>query len=589
LRSFELAWSGRLDNRRELAVQLGLESAAPEGAVVLRAYERFGEAFPEHLLGDFSLVVRDRAGGTAFAACDPFGARPLHYRIAGGEIAFASRARDLASAPGERPDLDTAALAEALVPELEGSRPEGSAFRGVARLPAAHRLVHRDGRVEVSRYWSPDALREIRLGRAEEYVEAFRAVFAEAVRCRLGPSTGSMLSGGLDSSSIVGYARAARGGPLTTLSATTDDPACEESRHVSAVAQLPGLDPVRVRPSDLRSFDADLDRFFDALEDPIDATMVVPALMYASARRRGLTSVLDGVDGDAVASHEPGLLASLLRSGAWIAALREGRALARFYRESYPPWGSASRLIARHAVRAFAPESARGPVRRLRARRRAAAVISASLAGRDFARQAGLAERLQDLWTLRAHPGGTSARARHASELVHPHLTAAVARYHRVAAAFGIEARHPFLDRRVVELCLSMPWDRLMRDGWSKRIVREAGAGLLPDDVLWRRGRWVRLGPLFLARHVESRKAALLRDLEGDIATLATFVDAEKVRRAAARYRDGADADVGETMWQLNRLATWVRREGDSRYDAAPRDSGAEPVARCSAAGRSNP
>ena len=570
-------------------MRLGLAGGAPESAVVLRAYERYGEACPEHLLGDFTLVVRDRAIGTTFAACDPFGARPLYYRVAGDEIAFAPRARDLASSAGESPDFDPAALGEALVPELEGSRPAGSAFLGVSRLPAAHRLAHRDGRVEVSRYWSPDAVRETHFRRREEYTEAFRAVFGEAVRCRLDGATGSMLSGGLDSSAIVGFARSAYGGPLTTLSAVTDDPACEESRCVSAVAHLPGLDPVRIGASDIPRFDADLDGFFGTLEAPIDATMLVPALMYAAARRRGLTAVLDGVDGDAVASHEPDLLAGLLRSGAWRAAVREGRAIARFYRGSYPPWGSAPRLLARHAARAWAPDALRGTVRRMRAGRRADALISSSWAAPEFARRAGLAERLQALWTLRAHPAGASPRARHAAEIVHPHLAAAVARYHRVAAAFGIEARHPFLDLRVVELCLSVPWNLLMSGGWSKRIVREAGAGLLPDEVLWRRGRWVRLGPHFLERYVAARKTALLRGVEDDIATLADFLDADKVRRAAARYRDGADQDVGETLWQMNRLATWLRRERESRYDEAPRDSGAEPAVRCSAAGRSNP
>ena len=66
-----------------------------------------------------------------------------------------------------------------------------------------------------------------------------------------------------------------------------------------------------------------------------------------------------------------------------------------------------------------------------------------------------------------------------------------------------------FFDKRVVEFCLALPWDQKVRGGWSKRIVRLATSGLVPDDVRWRRGRWVRLGWSFSRgviagdRHIE--------------------------------------------------------------------------------------
>ena len=99
-----------------------------------------------------------------------------------------------------------------------------------------------------------------------------------------------MLSGGLDSSTIVGHARelllADRGPSLTTLSAVTDDPGCEETRHIHAVLDLPGLDPVTIRPGDVGGFRDEIDAFVGSMEEPFDGSMLIPCQPY-SARRAG--------------------------------------------------------------------------------------------------------------------------------------------------------------------------------------------------------------------------------------------------------------------------------------------------------------
>ena len=78
----------------------------------------------------------------------------------------------------------------------------------------------------------------------------------------------------------------------------------------------------------------------------------------------------------------------------------------------------------------------------------------------------------------------------------HPYLTDGRERYDRVAAALALEPRDPFLDIRVIEFCLSLPLPQLQSDGWLKIIVRRATAGILPDEVRWRRGK-EHLGLLF--------------------------------------------------------------------------------------------
>src|SRR5207302_604669 len=126
-------------------------------------------------------------------------------------------------------------------------------YEEIVRLPPAHRMtVSRDG-VHIEQYWALDPQREIRMKSDVEYADAFREIFTEAVRCRLRSAfpVGSMLSGGLDSSSIVCIARRLlqehRGGPLHTFSAVFDDvPECDEREYMQAVLAA-------ARPGDPRS------------------------------------------------------------------------------------------------------------------------------------------------------------------------------------------------------------------------------------------------------------------------------------------------------------------------------------------------
>jgi hypothetical protein len=100
--------------------------------------------------------------------------------------------------------------------------------------------------------------------------------------------------------------------------------------------------------------------------------------------------------------------------------------------------------------------------------------VSDSIISRDFAARIDVAARLRALWAHREHRPEQTPRERQAREIAHPQIAAALERYHRVAASQGVEARHPFFDKRVVEFCLALPRDQKVRDGWSKWIVRRA-------------------------------------------------------------------------------------------------------------------
>ena len=253
-----LTADARIDNREELCSLLSAPSTVTDADLILQAYARWGERCPERLLGDFAFALWDARRGLLFCARDHFGVKPFYYHHRPGRLfAFASEIKGLLVLSEVPRRLNETRVADYLVPLLEDK--EITFYEEIVRLPPAHRMaVTREG-VRMEQYWAPDPEREIRMKSDGEYAEAFREIFTEAVRCRLRSAfrVGSMLSGGLDSSSIVCVARELLakngGGKLHTFSAIFPDvPECDEREYIDEVIAGGGLEPHLVRGDQLK-------------------------------------------------------------------------------------------------------------------------------------------------------------------------------------------------------------------------------------------------------------------------------------------------------------------------------------------------
>ncbi|HEY3131845.1 MAG TPA: lasso peptide isopeptide bond-forming cyclase, partial [Acidobacteriota bacterium] len=240
----------RIDNREELVSLLNI-NGRPLGEIadselILRAYEKWGDSCPEKLLGDFAFAIWDAKKKLLFCARDHFGVKPFYYYRSDHAFIFASEIKALLSLQEVPRRLNEVRVADYLMSMLEDK--EITFYQGILRLQPAHCIsVTREG-AQIRSYWALDPTREIRYNSDGEYADAFREIFTEAVRCRLRSAfpVGSMLSGGLDSSSIVCVARqllAQEGSrQLHTFSATFENvPECDESQFINAVVARNGL------------------------------------------------------------------------------------------------------------------------------------------------------------------------------------------------------------------------------------------------------------------------------------------------------------------------------------------------------------
>lgn len=223
-----LVFDGRLDNRDELARELGLPPAEAallaDSGLALQAILRWDSGAPEHFVGDFAMACWRAGEQQLWLARDPLGHRPLFWHRQPGFFAFASLPKALFAIPGVPRAVCEERLADllALIP-MTG--PE-SFYKDICRVEPGQVVTLQGGQVSSRRYHAFDPQRELHLASDDDYLEAFREKLEQAVasQLRASGSIASHLSSGFDSSTVTALAarqlqQAGRGQRLTAYTA----------------------------------------------------------------------------------------------------------------------------------------------------------------------------------------------------------------------------------------------------------------------------------------------------------------------------------------------------------------------------------
>lgn len=513
-----LVATARLDNREELCAALGVppseRAQLPDSALILRAYEAWGETCVHRLLGDWSFAVWDAPRRRLFLARDHHGNTGLCYYHSSSLFAFASSLKGLLALPNVPKRPNPLRIAQILV-SWPGDGID-TAYEDLRRLPPAHQAVVTPEGADIRRYWRMEDAPEVRLGSDQEYVESFLELFAEAVRCRLRSvrPVGATLSGGLDSGSVCAMAApllAARG---YRLRAYTSIPLCEEAdrpagRHrfgdegpfAESTSRFVGdMDHVWVRAESVSPLEG-IRRSLEMHAEPSHAAgnqFWITALLEA-ARAHGCGVLLTGQGGNATLSWTPSAQRIARSMG-----LRDwGR-----IRRSAGLLGVAREVLLRPLLL---------PVRAHADRRRAGREPwrAYSAIHPAFARSLALEERMREsghdpTFNTRRFPDSRAARL----AILKPGSSPGGALWHANGSAHGLEARDPTLDKRLLEFCLGIPDDQYWRDGQERWLIRRAMEGRLPPEVLWNRRKGLQ------AADLARRLAASRREVEEALAQM---------------------------------------------------------------------
>ncbi|MBI4611279.1 MAG: asparagine synthase (glutamine-hydrolyzing) [Candidatus Rokubacteria bacterium] len=549
-----LVWDGRLDNREELIAALKAErrplSGQTDPELTLEAYRQWGAGALGRIIGEFAFALWDGRRGRLLCARDRLGLKPLHYTWDGVTLLISSETKPILAVLDRMPEPDDEMILAFLLREFREGDHARTFFRGIHRLPPGHLLVLEEGRLWIERYWAVDPPRETRYARDEEYAEHFRSLFTEAVRCRTRSDfpIGAFVSGGLDSSAIVCTAARvfADGGAVSpSLDAFTlfsDHPDSDERRYVRAVGRASGVKVHEIHASD----DDPLYRLDDLLwsvESPIVAANRQSGLAsLESVDAWGCRVLLSGDGGDQLLD-EIGYLADLLRTLKPGRFIRETGELARWY--GGQPWEFAQLALASLL-----------PSRLKYWGKRAARRAPPSWIRPHLAREVGLRERIREPRVRLPFPSCVQADT-HVS-VTGAYYVLKVEVDERAVARWGMELRYPFLDSRLVEFVLSIPWERRTRDGERKWILRRSMQGIVPDTIRSRQGKgdWTDPMDRNLTALCRRDPPAPLEDRSG---RMGRYVDLERAHELVTRYLRG-ERELRWEVWFLVSVDRWLEK-----------------------------
>ncbi|BDI30653.1 asparagine synthetase B [Capsulimonas corticalis] len=550
----------RLDNRDELIARLQIPQRSPDpitdGQIILASYEKWGPQCPEKLLGDFAFAIWDRSDKTLFCARDHFGVRPFYYYKHHDLFLFASEIKGLLAMPEAQRLVNEDRVLEYLAGYAEDL--QHTFYQRIFKLPPAHSMMVRDGEISMQPYWSVEAAQDIRLSSDAEYAEAFRSIFLQAVHSRSRANTplGSTLSGGLDSSSIAcaasQYLQKDGREPLQTFSVVFDDvPKSDERDYMRAALDMGGMEPHKVHGDRIGPF-SNIDQMLSAQDQPFTGpNLFLHWAMYAAAKTAGVGVLLDGLDGDTTVSHGVSRLTELARAMRWPTLLREAKGVARNLN------GSTRTLIATQAVYPFVPKAMLGVWKAARRRQPPASVLSACL-NADFQTRTRFHERSNVLLGVGRRPCLTEKESHHyrMSRGIVPHVLEIT---DHASAAFSLEVRYPFFDRRLVEFCLGVPPDQKLRDGWTRWIMRKAMTGVLPEQIQWRGGK-SDLGHNFLHTFAAFDIQRIEAMLASDGNSLSQYVNMSSIRSSLDRFAIQPSWEDAELPLKASLLALWLQK-----------------------------
>jgi len=540
-----VSFDGRLDNYEDLAQTLGMRhSESSDSQIVLRAFERWGEACFSRFTGDWALALWSSADRTLYLARDHAGARTLYLCDAAGELSWSTYIDTfIASNSGLQ-------LSRDYVARYLTGRPlrDLTPYERVRAIFPGHYLKICNRTISRHAHWNSLVRSSIRYRDDADYEGHFIALFKKAVERRTGPGAPvlAQLSGGMDSTSIVCMSDYVRRSPgheaelIDTVSFYDDSESSFNDREF-----FPIVESRRAKVG--THLDAAFSQRTFEPHDPADGLYLFPGADSFSLKQErhffdrvwgaGYGSILSGIGGDEVLGGVPNgfpELAGHLLSG-------DGR---QFFRESFA-WSLSDRVplittvleTVKYTVRLYG-----GGVRD----EGMPPWVSRSLRERSL--------EIEREWSVSNFPAGTTPHridnhfAWWSIMETMPHLSPGI--------LYRPEYRYPFLDKDLVTFLFSIPRNQLLRPGQRRSLMRRALRNIVPEEILSRRRKAFQLrGPL---RVLQASQPTIERLFADSTVGNAGYVDINELHAVLGRTAEG-----DPTWWQMLlrtiALELWLR------------------------------
>jgi asparagine synthase (glutamine-hydrolysing) len=561
-----IVFNGEIYNYKELQTKLEARGhrfqTHSDTEAIVHAYEEYGAACVEHLRGMFAFALWDSINETLFLARDRVGKKPLYFTLTPmGTLVFGSELKSLLEHPEVNRKIDLEAMDAYMA---LGYVPDPLCiFNGISKLPPGHHVSFENGHIKVTEYWDfpfttdePSSTRS-----AEDYLEELRFLLDEAVRVRLMSEVplGAFLSGGVDSSAVVGFMAQHLDQPVKTFSIGFNEDSFNELKYARITAQHFGTDHHEfvVTPDVCHIVDELAWHFDEPFADP----SAIPTYMVSKLAREHVTVALSGDGGDELFAGYPRYVIDQQRSIYAHLPRVVRRTLMEPLSQLLPhgAWG-----------RNYLHNVALDPLDRyfdsmsLFTRPNKRALYSTDLCA-QLAPKGDVAAATFHLLGGRVRKGSTLDTLLYVDNKTY--LPGDIlTKVDRMSMAVSLEVRAPLVDHKLIEFVARIPASLKLHGTQTKHIFKRAVRGLVPDEMLNRPKQgfglplqqWINQELQDYIRGVMTERRTLERGYFNQDYINLLFAEHSRERR-----------DHGAQLWSLFMLEQWHRTFINSPSDIA--------------------
>lgn len=536
-----ISYNGEIYNYVELRAELqelGFSfRTTGDTEVLLAAYRAWGTECFNRFNGMWAVIIWDEKNGRFVLSRDRFGVKPLHYATSNGALYLSSEIKGITSATDVARTANRAAIFEYLKFGTVNHSNE-TFFEHIHAFPPGHfAIIDPEAPTQMSpqRFWDFSASQTQGISQAEADAEFTRLLgSAVDIRMRSDVPVGSCLSGGLDSSAIVGLAAKGQGDNFHTFTSCFDDPRFDERRWAELVNAQMQTQAHYVMP-DQKAFIDDLDKLIWHQEEPFTtASIFAQWCIMREARRAGIPVLLDGQGADEVLCGYRKFTVYYLRD-----LLRQKR------------FGKlASELLA------LLRRGDRGLLNLNDAQRYLPAWLRKA-AGKDSRHYLNEAAQIEYATTQSRIAGKSSVGERQKLDINHFSVPSLLRYEDRNSMAFSIESRVPFLDYRLVDWAIGLPTGIKISNGQSKAILRRAMRGTAPDEVLDRRDKMGFVTPQKVWMEEQLGKVMQASFDKPDL-RIGSLVNVEALRADLEAYKADDKSTSDSVLFRFFMLEVWM-------------------------------
>lgn len=547
----------RIDNRKELSEILDLEDneITPDSQFIIKAYEKWGEDCPKKLLGDFAFAIWNTNKEELFCARDHMGVKPFYYYVNEDIFVFATEIKalfDLIEVPLK---INKLMVLYYFIPSSQEK--VLTFYEDILRLPSASILKSDCSDFVIKSYWRLDPNLEIQLDSEEAYITEFKRIFNEAVKCRLRSAypIGSELSGGLDSSSVVCVAKKnfKNSKNIDTFSLITNFEDGDERFYIQKVVDSGGVNPYFLLADEVNVL-KDLKKIICHSDRPIAAANITNFWnLYKIMQENNIRILLSGVDGDSVLSHGKNYLKELFLTFQFQKLYKELVCISKIKKVKI------ANIFLSQVIFNMIPTN----IKNLLKKNDDEGYFMVNNIILD--EKLDFKQKYDDFNKCYDGSNYETAKGLHYFMINQTAHQNALEVRDSLTAAFYIEERYPFYDKRLIEFCYGIPTEIKFKFGWSRYLLRESMNGILPEEIQWRHDK--KFFSSVLDQNVLRDGKSYLDEIfykKND--QLAAFFELNDLQKLYEDYKKGSEYKSSINrydIWNLITFNEWLKQNDD--------------------------